>query len=393
MRRVRVKNFKSIAGCDVTLGPVNVLVGRNGSGKSNFLEALDFLIATIGRSLDDALQARGGFASAVHRGAADSDGPGVRVWLNLQDGSEADYGFELGAVDQTVYVRRERLEVRRDGQVTAHFDIVRDSEEVNVQISRDPAPLPRPDRLYLEAATSFAEFRPVLAGIESLAFYDPAPNAVRKLQPSALSEDLDPDAGNLAAIVGRLERKNPAVVRRIEQYLQTIVPHIAGVRRVVHDVWETLEFRQDPANGRAPWTFNALSMSDGTLRALAILVALQGAGDRRARCIGIEEPETALHPAAVGALLDALREASAHTQVVVTTHSADLLDRLDLAHEQLLVAHSTGEATNIALADPASRDAIKGHLFGAGELLRMDQLEVDPKAATSPVGLFDEAEP
>lgn len=403
VRRVRIHNFKSIAACDVTLGPLNVLVGRNGSGKSNFLEALQFLATSVGPSLEPTLRKAGGLESILHRGAANTDALGIRAWLELPDGSEADYGFEIARGTQSFFVRRERLQIRRDGKLTANFDIKRrgrpetthspDFEMLAVQASVRLTPQPRPDRLYLETATSFAVFAPVLAALDRLDFCDPVPGAMRQLQAAALGERLHPDGENLAAVVGRLERDAPEVLRRVQQYLRTLVPHVTGVRRVTHDVWETLEFTQERSEARTSWTFNALSMSDGTLRALAILVALQGDGDGSPRFIGIEEPETALHPAAVGALLDALREASAHTQVVLTTHSADLLDRLDLDQERLLVAQSTGEAAQIALADPASLDAIQHHLFGAGELLRMDQLDVDRTAAKPPVDLFDEADP
>jgi hypothetical protein len=95
------------------------------------------------------------------------------------------------------------------------------------------------------------------------------------------------------------------------------------------------------------------------------------------RLVGIEEPETALHPAAAGALIDAQREASVHTQVLVTSHSADLLDEIDAEHDGLLVVEAEAGTTMIAAEDPASHQAIKKHLYSPGELLRMDQLEPD----------------
>jgi predicted ATPase len=399
VRRVRIQNFKGIAACDVPLRPLNVLVGRNGSGKSNFLETLVFLGSSLAHSPDDALQVLGGVESVFHRGADGGRGPGIRLWMLLPDGSEADYGFELGSARHAVFVRRERVLIRRGDQRIAHFDIQRSSPRrsdiaasLSFRASRESMPPPRSDQLYLDAATSFPEFRPIFDSLLMLGFYDPEPGEMRKLKQITTGQQLSSDAQNIAAVVGNLEETAPEVMRRVEQYLQTIVPHITGVRRVTYDAWETLQFKQARRDAGAPWTFNSLSMSDGTLRALAILVALQGRGDGTPHFAGIEEPETALHPAAIAALLDALREASAHTQVVLTTHSADLLDRLDLDHEHLLVAQSTGETAQIAAADPASRDAIRRHLFGAGELLRMDQLEVDPATPATFVDLFDGAD-
>jgi len=123
-------------------------------------------------------------------------------------------------------------------------------------------------------------------------------------------------------------------------------------------------------------------MSDGTLRALGALVAVTQLTDgaQTVRLVGIEEPETALHPAAAGALMDALREATTHTQVLVTTHSADLLDQVDIDHDGLLVVVSADGITRIARADQTSLDVVRAHLYSAGELLRADQLAPDPKS-------------
>ena len=137
-----------------------------------------------------------------------------------------------------------------------------------------------------------------------------------------------------------------------------------------------------PSNGSgspAPWEFYAANMSDGTLRALGILVAVaQLAEDNDpVRLVGIEEPETALHPAASAALMGALQEAAVSTQVVVTTHSPDLLDRLDLDSDRLLAVQMRDGGTEIGPINRASREAVEEHLFSPGELLRMDQFEPD----------------
>jgi predicted ATPase len=121
-------------------------------------------------------------------------------------------------------------------------------------------------------------------------------------------------------------------------------------------------------------------MSDGTLRALGILAALyQENQDHTPSLIGIEEPETALHPAAASALRDALQRASLRTQVLVTSHSPDLLDDSDIESEHLLSVTVQEGETRLASVDPASRQAIRDHLFTPGELLRLNQLAPDPE--------------
>jgi predicted ATPase len=141
---------------------------------------------------------------------------------------------------------------------------------------------------------------------------------------------------------------------------------------------ETLEFRQDMAGSKHPWKFLAQNMSDGTLRALGVLVALfQSNRDYAPTLIGIEEPETALHPAASAALREALMRASEQTQVIVTSHSPDLLDDKRLAADSFLAVVSEGGDTRIGPLDEASRDIMRQQLFSAGELLRLNQLAPD----------------
>jgi predicted ATPase len=121
--------------------------------------------------------------------------------------------------------------------------------------------------------------------------------------------------------------------------------------------------------------FVAESLSNGTLSAFGILLALfQNIDHKQAGplLIGLEEPEMALHPAATGVLLGALREASLRIQVLVTTHSPDLLDDLDISTEAILAVDNEEGITKIAPIDEAGRSVLKDSLFTAGELLRQN---------------------
>ena len=107
-------------------------------------------------------------------------------------------------------------------------------------------------------------------------------------------------------------------------------------------------------------------MSDGTLHALGILVALfQGDDDaqKRVTLVGIEEPETALHPGAVAVLLDSLRDAANRTQVIITTHSPELLDDKHLDVESILAVEAHDGNTVIAPVDEASKSVVQASLY------------------------------
>lgn len=138
------------------------------------------------------------------------------------------------------------------------------------------------------------------------------------------------------------------------------------------------------AGAKHPWRFQAQNMSDGTLRTLrtlGVLIALfQGDRNYTPTPVGIEEPETALHPAAAGALREAIAKASRRTQVIVTSHSPDLLDDIDISAEKVLAVAAYAGETRMAPLDEASCEILRNRLFSAGELLRLNQLAPDPKA-------------
>lgn len=129
---------------------------------------------------------------------------------------------------------------------------------------------------------------------------------------------------------------------------------------------------------------NAISaLSDGTLRAFGLLLALFQGNTTNAKppaLIGLEEPEMALHPAAAGILLGALREASVTSQVMVTSHSADLLDDASIPTDAIFAVDNEEGVTRIAPIDEAGRSVLKDRLFTAGELLRQNQIAPDPVA-------------
>lgn len=387
--RVTLRNFRSIAQCDVFLRPLTMLVGRNGAGKSNFLEALRFLTDALQHSLQQAFNSRGGIAAVRRKSTGHPRNFAMRFELALAAGRTGVYRFAVAARSLGGFVvRREEAVVREaNGAVLASYRIKRtgkgDAVRTDLDASMANAPPAQDDRLYLPVASGFPPLRELHDGLAAMGFYSLNPEEMRKLQTPEHAELLVRDGRNLPSVIARLQQEEPAALKRIEAYLATIVPGVRRVERISHGGYETLQFVQEVKGAAYPWTFEALSMSDGTLRALGILVAAaQLVGRKRpVRLVGIEEAETALHPAAAGALVDALREASVHTQVIATSHSPEVLDRLVIDEDTLLVVQASGNRTVIAPADSGSLVSLRQHLSTAGELLRMDQLEPDPDDA------------
>ena len=97
LRRVVLKNYKSIAGCDVQLGPLTFLVGPNGAGKSNFLDALRFVTDALRTSLDHALRDRGGISDVRRRSGGHPTHFGMRLNFVLRTGESGHYAFRIGS--------------------------------------------------------------------------------------------------------------------------------------------------------------------------------------------------------------------------------------------------------------------------------------------------------
>lgn len=393
--RVVLRNYKSIAACDVRLGPLTYLVGANGSGKSNFLDALHLVRDALSGSLDNALNERGGLAEVRRRSGGHPTHFGIRLEFRLRNGQVGRYAFNVGALSGRDYeVQTEACAIGGIGK-GPFFRVERGQLR---ETSEATFPAVTADRLALVSVSGMAVFRPVFDALTAMGFYNLNPKLIRELQKPQDGRLLKPAGENIVSVVGHLERTAPEVLGVVGEYLRTVVPSVYGVERKQVGPMETLEFRQDMAGAKHPWRFQAQNMSDGTLRALGVLIALlQGNPDHRPSLVGIEEPETALHPAAAGALREALARASGQTQVIVTSHSPDLLDDDGLSAENLLAVMANAGETRIAPLDRASREALRDRLFSAGELLRLNQLAPDPEVLAEQdkrqPDLFGEQEP
>jgi predicted ATPase len=244
--------------------------------------------------------------------------------------------------------------------------------------STDPAlPLPDRGRLYLPTAANLPAFLPAFDALRRMGFYNLSPEVIRAPQTRGIGTRLARDGGNLAGMLELLARAAPHQKKLVEEYLALIAPGTVAVesRPVLGSTLYSLAFQEAPTNAPAGW-FYAQSISDGTLRALGVLVALFQYDDSAAgvSVVGIEEPEAALHARAVAVLRDALQEAAEHRQVLVTTHSPELLDDRDLDPEALLAVEAINGATVVGPPDPVGLNTMQEHLLTAGELVRANQL-------------------
>ncbi|MCY4401136.1 MAG: AAA family ATPase [Candidatus Poribacteria bacterium] len=378
IKRVILKNYKSIAACDVQLQPLTFLVGRNGSGKSNFLDALRFVADALNTSLDHAIRDRGGHNGIRRQARRRPKYLSIGLNFVLPDGFSGYYYLRINflpakyfEVQNEVCIIQNKQSCIADAYYRVENGIVKDA-------SVEVAPAVTTDRLYLVNASGLPEFRPVYDAFSRMGFYNINPAYIRDIQIPDSGNMLNRNGSNITSVLANLPQ---SVKTHVEEYLTLVTPGIHEVQVKSLRNREIIVFLQKVADGDYVWRYYANDMSDGTLRALGILVALFQENldvENHIKLVGIEEPELALHPAAAGVLLDALRDAACKTQVIITSHSPDLLDNKDLDIDSILAVEAHDGTTAIAPIDEASRSVIRDRLFTTGELLRLDQLQPDP---------------
>jgi predicted ATPase len=353
-------------------------VGPNGSGKSNCLDSLRLVAESLRTSLDHALRDRGTIKEVRRRSGGHPNHFAVRLDFALPVGATGYYSFQVAAKQSGGFeVQTEECRfVDLSAGLGENFYRVERGRVVKSSLALAPAAFP--DRLYLVAASGLPEFRPIYDALSGMEIYNLNPKEIAAMQKPDAGELLRRDGSNAASVFQKLPDQ---AKQRVNSYLARIVRGVADAETQTLGSQETVEFRQKVKGQKHPWRFLAASMSDGTLRGFGILLALfQTANGRPTvpRLIGLEEPEMALHPAASAILLAALREASRATQILVTSHSPDLLDDSTIPTEAVLAVDNLDGVTEIAPIDEAGRSVLKEKLFTPGELLRQNQLTPDP---------------
>lgn len=378
IKKVRIRNYKSIGQLSVNLEPFTALVGPNGSGKSNFIDALSFVKDCLTDSLESAFRRRGGIGAVRRRSAGHPTNIEISMFMDLGNGLSASYSFTISAkIEKKFAVASERCKVQGLFQKEHEFAIEEGEFKKKIPGIR---PKVSSDRLGLYAASATEEFRPVYDFLTSMRFYSIIPKELRELQESDTGDYLDREGSNAAAILRRL-KEDDQFSWRYERICNLLSKVVQGIKKIeYHAVGkkETIRVKQDVGT-KYPWTFDALNMSDGTLRILGLLLAVYQPGFHSV--IAIEEPEATVNPAVTELIIEVLMDASNERQVLITTHSPDILDYKYLTDSQIRIVTMEDYSTLIARLSESSREAIRTHLYTPGELLRSGELTPDIETA------------
>lgn len=379
VKKLVLRNFLSYRDASFELGDLTALVGPNAAGKSNAVAAIRLLREIPTYGLQTAIARGGGFGQLRHRSEGWPCNPSIALEFQVApDFPVSTYELHLGAKQGKRYeVKLEKGEVfspsthltfaHRKGQVEASLEEVSHPAGMNGSLT--------PQLPNVSAGQSalplLAPYSPILWSLfRSLQTVEIEPSRIGSLQEPSPGDLFEPDGSNTASVFEMLDSEKR---RELVRELSAIVPDIVRIepRHVADNL--TLAFYQTVSGKNRE--FSAKQMSDGTLRAFGILTSLFQ--QVSPTLLVIEEPERAIHLGALRTLVDILREHSADVQVLITTHSADMVDALDL--DELRVVWKEDGASRIAPVAEHTRIPVRKGLITPGELLRSDSL--DPAAA------------
>jgi predicted ATPase len=300
--RIRVAGYRSIRDQTVELHPLNLLIGANGSGKSNFIGVFRLLHEIVNSRLQIHVAQSGGASQILHFGRKVTEA----IELDLAWGA---WGYQCKLIptveDSLVFA----MELLRTPSSRSDSGVARRESVLSI-ISKVPG---------------LKEIRATLEGWRIYHFDDTSASA-RMKQAADVHDNrfLRPDGANLPAFLYQIQENRADVFRNLEETIRVVAPFF-GTFQLQPD-------RLNPDKIRLEWQergsdayFNADALSDGTLRFICLATLLLQ--PELPSTILLDEPELGLHPYAITVLADLLRSAATRTQVIVSTQSVTLVNQ------------------------------------------------------------------
>jgi len=375
--KLLIKRFRSFPTAALTFDNPLFVVGRNGSGKSNLSDAFSFVSEAMSSPLQAVFDRRGGIGAVRNRSSGQQSFPpnlGLAFEFGPINGIEGGrFAFEVKALPNYGYrIVREQCLIRKKDGIRWWFDRA-DTWKSNVE---GLTPALEPSALALPLVGGDERFAPIFRVLGGMRVYSIQPAKLREMQDPDSGIALRPDGSNAASVLQELLRGEGATATKAEinRILESIVPATKAVSPKKHGNKLSMSFSQEWGE-KKKLTFDAFNMSDGTLRSLGLIMAVFQKPSPS--LLVIEEPEATIHPGALGAVLDLIRKAAKTMQVVVTTHSPELLDAPWITDDNLRIVSWQEGASHLLPPSEATRQALRQHLMGAGELLRSNALHAE----------------
>lgn len=346
--RITVRGYRALEAVDIPLGPLNVIIGPNGVGKTSFLDLFNFFSEALGRreALGHLVSRRGGIGRLLTLGRRES--LEVELWARPLPASTKPawgvlhYHLEIAAAGIGHTITQEFLEQDR-GQKKPFVFATRDGSYVRVFDLRakglkepDP-PIPADELVVAQLPRELQETEWFRRAFGEVHFHDAIPvngNAVirrpQTLEPTSML--VSPGGQNLFSVLYQMRHERPDWYQRIIDVLQAAYPGFERLEFPVVAGGQVTLAWYNQAYERRPFFANELSA--GTLRFLHLVTLLLT--PQSPTLVLIDEPEESLHPELIRLLAELLLEASERMQLIVATQSPALLRWLKPEH--ILVA-------------------------------------------------------
>ncbi len=350
LSKLVLAGYKSIERCELELGCLNVLIGANGAGKSNFIGFFRLINRLLDQQLQVFVSEAGGPDALLHFGRKRSEALNAELYFGNNG-----YKFSLKPTqDNKMMFAREALwwNMRGDWQPSSgHFETNFKDGKGNSAIWQYVVPAMRSWRVYH--------------------FHDTSRSAlVKQIHNINDNEYLRDDARNLAAFLYRLKQHHDTQYKRIVKSVQMVAPFFGdfNLRPAVGNE-DTIQLEWTEAGQDVP--FKAGALSDGTLRFICLATVLLQPEKFMPTTILIDEPELGLHPFAIAVLGSMMKAAAQQHQLIVSTQSVELVNEFDA--EDLIVVDKQGGVSTFKRPDTS---ALKEWLseYSLGELWKKNIL-------------------
>ena len=351
LEHVKVKGFKSIKELDLNMEPINILIGANGSGKSNFISLFSFLRNLSEGKLQNYVEKNGFANTFFHFGSKSTP----KIEIDIDVGYNGYYvEFEHSTSDDALVFNKEYCTLKSSSRFW------------HIKGSKGESGLLPGSKAYSEHVRDYT--REYLEQCYVYHFHDTGATAgFKQATDLSASDYLYANASNIAAFLYRL--KNNKQTTFVKSYMD-ILDAIKTVAPYFHDFY--LEPRGSDGGEKIllKWIhrdheepFSANQLSDGTARFICMATLFLQPYELRPRSIILDEPELGLHPAALEVLAELVKSVSKDDQVICSTQSTTFANQFE-AKDFIVVDQSNGKSTFKRVNEEKLKDWLENYTMG-----------------------------